>query len=131
MGDYATRERIVKAGGSTVFADWARAGLITEEEFLGGLRWLCDDPEDAPGGRMTREIGLEVTPDMEMKLFMEGPADDAKKRAFGGPYDKSRLKGGIVRLRRCYTPLGDFVGLYREDGTRWAGHVSLSARDRV
>lgn len=129
--DYETKAKIVRKGGSEVFANWHKCGLVTEDEFLEALEWLCDDPGDAPGRRMTREIGLEVTPDMEMKLFMEGPATEMEKAAFGGSWDESKLMGRIVRLRRVYTDLGDFCGFYGEDGSRWTGHVSLSVRDRI
>ena len=129
--DYEIKSKIVREGGSEVFANWHKCGLVTEGEFLEALGWLCDDPEDAPGGRMTREIGLEVTPDMETKLFMEGPATDMEKAAFGGTWDESKLKGRIVRLRRVYDDLGDFCGFYGEDGSRWTGHVSLSVRDHI
>lgn len=129
--DYETKAKIVRKGGSEVFANWHKCGLITEDEFLEALEWLCDDPEDAPGGRMTREIGLEVTPDMETKLFMGGPATDMEKAAFGGSWDESKLRGRIVKLHRVYTDLGDFCGFYGEDGSRWTGHVSLSVRDRI
>ena len=129
--DYETKAKIVRKGGSEVFANWHKCGLITEDEFLEALEWLCDDPEDAPGGRMTREIGLEVTPDMETKLFMGGPATDMEKAAFGGSWDESKLRGHVVKLHRVYTDLGDFCGFYGEDGSRWTGHVSLSVRDRI
>lgn len=131
MKDFEIKKKIVLEGGSSVFDNWNKCGLISKAEFIEALKWLCDDPEDAPGGGMTREIGLEVTPDMETKLFMEGPASDMEKAAFGGTWDESKLKGRIVRLRRVYDSRGEFVGFYDEDGDRWTGHVSLSARDRV
>lgn len=131
MSKYEAKAAIIKSGKSQVFANWQKCGLISEEEFLSALKWLCDDPEDAPGGHMTREIGLEITPDMKMKLFMESSASDMQKAAFGRKYDKDNLKGRIVKLRRVHGRLGDFIGFYTEDGRLWSGGISLSIRDRI
>ena len=54
---YEVKERIVKSGTSKVFDDWAVHEGITMEQFLDGLRWICDDP--CTDGRVTRDIGCK------------------------------------------------------------------------
>lgn len=51
---YDVKEKIVKSGGSKVFHNWSTQG-ITEEEFLAGLKWLCEDKRE--NGKLSRELG--------------------------------------------------------------------------
>lgn len=55
--NYAVKEKIVKSGNSEIFKYWHERG-VSEEDFLNGLKWVCDDPlyED---GKLTRELGCE------------------------------------------------------------------------
>lgn len=57
--NYAIKEKIVKAGNSEIFNKWHEYG-VSEEDFLNGLKWLCEDPLIGRG-RLTRELGC--TPD--------------------------------------------------------------------
>ena len=60
---YEIFEKIVKAGDSKIFKEWHAEAGITQEDFLDGLKWLCDDPgleEDENGKRfkpLERELG--------------------------------------------------------------------------
>ncbi len=59
--NYAIKEKIVKAGNSIVFNTWHKRG-VSEEDFLEGLKWVCDDPLRDGGydGRwLTRALGCE------------------------------------------------------------------------
>lgn len=127
---FAAKAAIVRKGGSVVFANWARAAGITEEEFLDALRWVCGDPH-ALDGKLTREVGLVITPDARTKALMTSDAPEAMKRAFGGAWDEGKARGRIVRLTRHYDSRGEFAGLYTAPGRRWPGSVSLNARDHV
>jgi len=116
---YAAKEKIVKAGASRILKDWARGGL-TEEAFLEGLRWLCDDP--LPEGRLTRELGYELL----------NPSESA---AFPGEEPEEPPRGALVKLRRRYYADGSFEGFWREDtGARWYtgnGNASISCEDHI
>lgn len=127
---FAVKAAIVRKGGSTVFANWRATAGITQDEFLDALRWVCADP-NAVDGRLTREIGLDVTHDAKIKALMESDASPEQKRAFGGAWDEGKARGRIVRLTRHYDNLGEFAGFFTEGGRRWAGSVSLNARDHV
>lgn len=127
---FAAKAAIVRKGRSIVFANWALTAGITDDEFLDALRWVCDDPH-ALDGKLTREVGLDVTPDARTKALMTSDAPEAMKRAFGGAWDEGRTRGRIVRLARRYDSRGEFSGLFTESGRRWPGSVSLNARDHV
>ena len=114
--------RIVKAGDSRVFNSWHKNAGVTMEDFLDGLRWLCEDP--MTDGRLTRELGCirraetGYTPDQLALLGnLEQPAGI-----------------GLHRLTRAYYDNGDFAGFYDEDGTLWAkgsDRASINVHDRV
>ena len=117
----------VREGRSKVFENWHRYGLVTEDEFIEGLEWLHADPLDGQG-RLTRELGLRISPDMRRKL------DGEQDATYASPYDETRLKGELVRLRQVYDSLGSFYGYYRvDDGMLWTGSdgPSISCRDRI
>lgn len=86
--------KLVELGTSEVFAKWQELGLITKEEFIEALKWVCEDPLDEKG-KLTREIALEISNDMQEKIF-----SDMSNGKFGGKYDPENLKGKIVKLKR-------------------------------
>ena len=51
------KEKIVREGGSTVYESWHKVCGITMEDFIDGLRWLCEDP--MTDGHPTRELGCK------------------------------------------------------------------------
>lgn len=95
MNNIDIKVKLVESGKSKVFAKWQELGLITKEEFIENLKWVCEDPLDEKG-RLTREIALEISNDMQEKIF-----SDMSGGKFGGKYDPENLKGKIVRLRRA------------------------------
>lgn len=129
--------KLVELGKSEVFAKWQELGLITKEEFIEALKWVCEDPLDEKG-RLTREIALEISNDMQEKIF-----SDMSGGKFGQKYDPENLKGKIVKLRRktikllpvsknlkatesvVFTKIDDKLGRI----VRFAN--SLSARDHI
>lgn len=126
-----TKIKVIKAGASKVFQSWQEWGLITEDEFIDALTWLCDDPltED---GRLTRELGMIETEDMRKKQMMARP----NGHKFASSYDESKLKGELVKLKRVYDERGNFVGFYRIDtglhfGGSGSSRVSISPMDRI
>lgn len=54
--NYDIKEKIVKAGGSEIFKNWHENAGITEEEFLDGLKWICES-EFTERGQVIRELG--------------------------------------------------------------------------
>jgi hypothetical protein len=56
--NYAIKERLVNEGKSRIFNDWNdHVPLLTKEDFLAALKWVCEDQLDE-NGKLTREIGL-------------------------------------------------------------------------
>lgn len=59
---YDITEKKVKNGECKVFNNWNKFTGITEDEFLKGIKWLCEDPMiDLENGatRATRELACE------------------------------------------------------------------------
>lgn len=56
-GNFEVKKRIVESGNSQVFNNWHENAGVSKEDFLTGLKWLCEDPE--PDGRMSRELGCQ------------------------------------------------------------------------
>ena len=111
-----TKLKIIEADGSEVFKNWEKYGLITKEEFIEAITWLCEDPLNE-FGELSRRIGLDVTQDMENKVIEE------QNPRFNFGYDENNLKGKIVKLRQVYDEKGKFVGLYKiEDDRLWEGN---------
>lgn len=54
--NYEIKKMIVEKGESAIFKNWHEHEGITMEDFLEGLKWLCEDPRDERG-RLTRELG--------------------------------------------------------------------------
>lgn len=105
---YEIAKKIVSAGDSKIFQNWHDFAGITEEDFLEGIHWLCEERRYPKGhkwaGLLRRELGC--------------------------------TKDGLVKLRRVYTSDGCggwLCTLYecRPMGCLWRGYVSLSADDRV
>lgn len=102
---YEIAKKIVEAGDSRIFKNWHEFTGITEQAFLDGLKWLCEEPQRYPAGheyagKLRRELGI-------------------------------RKNGQIVRLRRVY-PKG--VCTFYEDkpfGELWTNGISLSAEDHI
>lgn len=114
--DLDIKLKIIEKDGSEVFKNWQKYGLITKEEFIEAITWLCEDPLNEDG-QLTRTIGLDVTRDMENKVIEE------QNPRFNFGYDENNLKGRIVKLRQVYDKRGKFVGLYKvEDGRLWEGN---------
>ena len=65
MTSLDTKKKIVLAGNSRIFNDWAAHSTITMDEFISALQWLCEDALDK-NGKITREIAL--APDRIEKL---------------------------------------------------------------
>lgn len=119
---YEIKEKIVKSGNSRVFQSWHENAGITMEEFLDGLRWLCNDP--MTDGHLTRELGCVRRAD-------SGYTPE-QLEILGDVEQPSGL--GLHRLARGYDNQGRFVGFYDEDGRLWAkggDRASISAHDRV
>lgn len=122
--NYSTKEKIVMNDGSKVFKNWNQFGMISKNEFLEALKWVCMDPMD--NGRITRKIGLEVTKDMTNKILSE------KNSKFANAYNENNLKGRIVRLYLVNNAYYDadsreFKGLLNA----WDGRITISCRDRI
>lgn len=114
---------LVRSGKSSIYAEWKRLGLISENEFMAGIEWvLADRGEDKEG---SRAIGLTITDDMQKKLMRE------KNPLFANAdYDANNLHGHVERLHKAYSSLNEPLGYYREDGTifspcSWAAHAIL------
>lgn len=104
MHNYEIKEKIVKKGESKIFKNWNEFSGVSMEDFLKGLKWVCEDPEEDFGNgiiRMTRELGC-------------------------------RPNGELVKLKRANSKTGDFLGFYIiETGLLWNGNVSINCRERV
>lgn len=122
--NFEIKEKIVKQGGSEIFKNWHEVFGISEEDFIEGLRWLCDDSLDEKG-RLTRELGVHIEKGLvKLKRFQEGTRfeqitvfreyDEETKmwRVWGG--SGSRIED--TPLGRIPVPLGK---------------ISISARDRI
>lgn len=62
---FEVKKKIVLAGDSRIFKDWAAHSTITMDEFVSALQWVCEDALDE-NGKLTREIAL--APDRIVKL---------------------------------------------------------------
>lgn len=122
MNNYEIKERIVRAGNSRVFASWHENAGIGMEDFLDGLRWLCEDP--MPDGRPTRELGC-------IRRADAGMTDEQRAIWYTGPKAEGVVR--LYRLSRAYDEDGR-CAFYDESGHLW-GHTaecaSISANDRV
>ena len=113
--NYATKEKIVKAGNSKIFNIWHERG-VSEEDFLEGLKWVCDDPLWDKGW-LTRELGCERDGRL-VKL-------DRICDRLTGQAILCESEGNLKR-RWCYYSYYD-----EETGFIRGARYSLNARDRV
>ena len=103
---YEIAKKIVEAGESKIFQNWNEFTGISAEDFLEGIKWLCEEPIRYPeghksAGKLRRELGI-------------------------------RKSGELVRLRRVYGKCG-LCSFYEDKplGELWANGVSLSADDHI
>lgn len=112
---FETKKKIVLAGDSRIFNDWAAHSTITTDEFISALKWLCEDSMDE-NGKLTREIAL--APDRIVKLrrsndrfgmtaFYEFPSDNGGTGTLGSLWGGEKFPDGFIRK------------------------ISISAKDRV
>lgn len=115
MNNFEIKKKIVIAGGSRIFNDWAAHSSITMDEFISALQWVCEDALDE-SGKLTREIAL--APDHIVKLrrandrlgmtgFYEYPSDNGGAGSLGALWNGEKFPDGFVRK------------------------ISLSAKDRI
>lgn len=115
MSNFETKKKIVLAGNSRIFNDWAAHSSITMDEFISALQWVCEDALDE-SGKLTREIAL--SPDRIVKLrrvndrsgmtaFYEYPSDNSGAGSLGALWNGEEFPDGFVRK------------------------ISLSAKDRI
>lgn len=106
MNGYERKAERVLCGKSKIYENWKAFAGVSVEDFLAGLKWVCEDPLKDYGItyekiQMTRELGC--TPN-----------------------------GELVKLRRVYDDLGDFVSVYADEkwGSRWTGPC-INCRDQI
>lgn len=115
MNNFEIKKKIVLAGNSRIFSDWAAHSTITMDDFISALQWVCEDALDE-SGKLTREIAL--APDRIVKLrrvndrsgmtgFYEYPSDNGGAGALGAIWNGEKFPDSFVRK------------------------ISLSAKDRI
>ncbi len=104
----AVMKNLVKSGNSEIFNNWKEYGLISEEDFIKGIEWMVDEPLDDKG-RIVKDLGLYINPNMEQKRLNEQYPD------FSMPFDKNDLNGKIFKIRRSYDNSGSRVFSFWED----------------
>lgn len=115
MSNFETKKKIVLAGNSRIFNDWAAHSSITVDEFISALQWVCEDALDE-NGKLTREIALapdhivklrRVNDSLGMTGFYEYPSDNGGAGSLGALWNGEKFPDGFVRK------------------------ISLSAKDRI
>lgn len=102
---FEVKKKIVLAGDSRIFKDWAARSTITMDEFVSALQWVCEDALDE-NGKLTREIAL--APDRIVKLrrsndcfgmtaFYEYPSDNGGNGSLGSLWSGEKFSDGFVR----------------------------------
>ena len=122
MNNFEIKEKIVRKGESQIFNNWHENADIELEDFIEGLRWLCEDP--MPEGRPTRELGC-------IRRADAGMTDEQRAIWYCGPKPEGVVR--LYRLRRVYDRDGH-CAFYDEAGRLWgntADCASISANDRV
>lgn len=104
----AVMKNLVKSGNSEIFNNWKEYGLISEEDFIKGIEWMVDEPFDDKG-RIVKDLGLYINPNMEQKRLNEQYTD------FSMPFDKNDLNGKIFKIRRSYDKNDSRVFSFWED----------------
>ena len=104
MNSFEIKKKIVLAGDSRIFKDWAAHSTITMDEFVSALQWVCEDALDK-NGKLTREIAL--APDRIVKLrrsndrfgmtaFYEYPSDNGGDGVLGSLWSGERFPDGFI-----------------------------------
>lgn len=105
MTSFETKKKIVPAGDSRIFKDWAAHSTITMDEFISALQWLCEDALDK-NGKLTREIALapdrivklrRVNDSLGMTAFYEYPRDNGSDGELGSLWSGEKFPDGFVR----------------------------------
>ena len=105
MTSFETKKKIVLAGDSRIFKDWAAHSTITMDEFISALHWLCEDALDR-NGKLTREIALapdrivklrRVNDSLGMTAFYEYPRDNGSDGELGSLWSGEKFPDGFVR----------------------------------
>lgn len=105
MTSFETKKKIVLAGDSRIFNDWAAHSTITMDEFISALQWLCEDARDK-NGKLTREIALapdrivklrRVNDSLGMTAFYEYPRDNGSDGELGSLWSGEKFPDGFVR----------------------------------
>lgn len=105
MTSFETKKKIVLAGDSRIFKDWAAHSTITMDEFISALQWLCEDELDK-NGKLTREIALapdrivklrRVNDSLGMTAFYEYPRDNGSDGELGSLWSGEKFPDGFVR----------------------------------
>ena len=132
--NFEIKERIVRAGNSKVFQSWQENAGISMDEFIEGLRWLCNDPKNGGkcGKRLTRELGCIRRADAGYS------AEQIDTIGFTPSYRDPSIVG-LYRLKRVYTTVGlgtELCTFYDEEtGKPWGmgnrSTASISADDRI
>ena len=125
--NFEIKKRIVEEGNSKVFKEWASRAGITEEEFIEGIRWLCEDPCNggAAGNRITRGLGC-VAKERICDLPENDPLYERPNRV--------KIKTGLHRLRYTYNDYGFCDILDEETGDLWMHSpikASINVRDKI
>lgn len=115
MSNFETKKKIVLAGNSRIFNDWAAHSTITMDDFISALQWVCEDALDE-NGKLTREIALatgrivrlrRVNDSLGMTGFYEYPCDNGGAGSLGALWNGEMFPDGFSRK------------------------ISLSAKDRI
>jgi hypothetical protein len=105
MTSFETKKKIVLAGNSRIFNDWAAHSTITMDEFISALQWLCEDELDK-NGKITREIALapdrivklrRVNDGLGMTAFYKYPRDNGGDGELGSLWSGEKFPDGFVR----------------------------------
>ena len=115
MNNFEIKKKIVLAGNSRIFNDWAAHSTITMDDFISALQWVCEDALDE-NGKLTREIALapdhivklrRVNDSLGMTGFYKYPSDNGGAGSLGALWNGEKFPDGFVRK------------------------ISLSAKDRI
>ena len=120
--NFEIKAKIVRAGESKVFKSWNHIALVTMDDFLDGLRWLCEDP--MPDGKLTRELGCVGRIGVDWT--------EEERKIWGDVQTPSDM--GLHRLTRCYYSDGTFAGFKDQNGRRWessSNRASISVKDHI
>ncbi len=105
MNNFEIKKKIVLAGDSRIFNDWAAHSTITMGEFISALQWLCEDTLNE-NGKLTREIALapdhivklrRVYDSLGMAAFYEFPSDNGGTGTLGSLWDGEKFPDGFIR----------------------------------